>query len=237
LIDQTDPNRIQESRKSKVIVAVKRCLNAIKRNQNTDPEEKIDTYTRHLRNWTGVMAVVAIMTVFVLWKQYCESISVERRTAELERAYVFLPTKPYETFIDNTAARKATDDCGGAFYQFRNLGKTPAMMSDLHASVGYVPNGYPALKDAKHLPEFPRGFAIPPNESGFQFSACFEGTKEDIKNAKNGAGKIFFWGYVDYLDVFKECHRTVFGWEYVFRHRGFEISSDTKLNDQKDSCE
>lgn len=192
--------------------------------------------------WLGIVSLIAVVAAtfaagaaaFFTWKQanlaekgLAATIDTARR---IERAYVFLHTTIKET-ISKT---REPGVFPVVWYHFHNYGKTPAILTDLRASVWYIASGLPKMSDAEGGGEMPSGFAIAPynGNDGFLFSAVSTVTDDQIEAARAGNGKIFFWGYVLYRDALGDSHETGFGWEYVFRHKSFEISHPS-LNYQK----
>jgi hypothetical protein len=181
--------------------------------------------------FTFVLAVATIALTVVAVLQLC-ALDNQIRSLELtERAYVFLNYKIEQTFV----SKNFRPGHGAAlYYTFRNSGKTPSTFKSIPASIRYFKSGHPEyfeLGDETAIP--PSGIVFPPNGEGptFEFSAKVAIADDEIVEARAGRGKIYFWGKLEYADVFGSKHETGFCWEYNFRGNDFSISQ-SKLNYQ-----
>jgi hypothetical protein len=136
----------------------------------------------------------------------------------------------YELLRERNAALKV----GGIFHNkqielvFKNFGRTPAIVNGIKGKCLYWPN--------RHLPEMetdnikiPSGIAIG-SSSPWSIPAIFEGTERDIDDAMSGAGSIYLYGKITYLDMLGEQRETGFCCEWNFAEGQFFTAPNTKLN-------
>ena len=145
----------------------------------------------------------------------------------IERAYVFID---YELLRERNAALK---EGGISPYKqielvFKNFGRTPAIVNGINCKCLYWPN--------RHLPEMkadsmkiPSGIAIA-SGSPWDIPAIFEGTQCHINEAMSGAGSIYLYGKITYLDMLGEQCETGFCCEWSFAEAQFFMAPNTKLN-------
>jgi hypothetical protein len=145
----------------------------------------------------------------------------------IERAYVFID---YELLRERNAAIK-----GGGIspYKqielvFKNFGRTPAIVNGINCKCLHWPN--------RHLPEMkadsmkiPSGIAIE-SSSPWGIPAIFEGTQCHINEAMIGAGSIYLYGKITYLDMLGEQCETGFCCEWSFAEGQFFMAPNTTLN-------
>jgi hypothetical protein len=143
----------------------------------------------------------------------------------IERAYVFID---YELLRERNEALKV----GGIFGKqialvFKNFGRTPAIVNGINYKCLYWQNRY--LPEVKADREIPRGIAIG-SGSPRVFSAFFEGTPCQINEAASGAGYIYLYGEIAYLDMLNEERVTGFCCEWNPAEAQFFMAPNTELN-------
>jgi hypothetical protein len=208
-------------------------------------DERLATYTLALAIFTALLVLISAFQIGFLIsadETATETAKAAQQSAKaaikavnslpnVERAYVYLHHELTETLIATPAPEGQPPK---VLYTFRNYGKTPAVMVDLYAFARYIPEGFPKITRVEN-----QGFAPPivfapytGADKPFLFSALIEvPTSEQIEKTRAGVGKIFFWGLVEYKDVFGGIHETGFCWEYNFEAKGFFLA-ETKMNYQ-----
>jgi hypothetical protein len=145
----------------------------------------------------------------------------------IERAYVFID---YELLRVRNAALKI----GGISPRkqielvFKNFGRTPAVVNGINCKCFHWPNRYLPEIEAVSI-KFPSGIAIG-SSSPWSVPAIFDGTQRDINDAMSGAGSIYLYGKVAYLDMLGEQRETGFCCEWSFAEGQFFMAPNTKLN-------
>jgi hypothetical protein len=77
--------------------------------------------------------------------------------------------------------------------------------------------------------KIPSGIAIG-SSSPWSIPANFGGTERDIDDAMSGAGSIYLYGKITYLDMLGEQRETGFCCEWNFAEGQFFMAPNTKLN-------
>lgn len=196
--------------------------------------DPLDLYTALLAVFTGALVIVSACQIYFLIradKTSRTAAEAAKKSADslrnIERAYVFID---YELLRERNEAIKVG---GISPYKqielvFKNLGRTPAIVSGINCKCLYWPNS--------HLPEMkadsikiPSGIAIG-SGSPWSIPAIFEGTLCDINEAMSGAGSIYLYGEIAYLDMLGEQRVTGFCCEWSFAEGQFFMAPNTKLN-------
>jgi hypothetical protein len=150
----------------------------------------------------------------------------------VERAYLFLDlTIDYEFLEgDNTQDTRSTIN-----FKFRNHGRTPAIIKELHGMAGYrSTSGWPSMMEAgKQTVQIG---AIVSGRDTIQegYAIRFNLTKWQREQAARKSGRVLFWGKIVYDNVFgQECET---GWcreffeENGIQSAGFYVAGDETLN-------
>jgi hypothetical protein len=145
----------------------------------------------------------------------------------IERAYVFID---YELLKERNAAIKVggISRCKQIELVLKNFGRTPAVVNGINCKCHYWPNRYLPETEPDSI-KIPSGIAIG-SGSPWSIPANFEGAVSDIDNAMNGAGSIYLYGTIMYLDMFGEQRETGFCCEWNFAEGQFFMAPNTKLN-------
>jgi hypothetical protein len=197
------------------------------------PEDRVADYTEVLAWFTAILALVSSAQIAFLFradKTSRISANAAKQSADslrnIERAYVFID---YELLRErNTALKEGGIRNKQIALVFKNFGRTPAIVNGINYKCLYWQNRYlPEMKADRK--EIPSGIAIG-SGSPRDFPAFFEGTQCHINEAMSGAGSIYLYGEIAYLDMLGEQRETGFCCEWNFAEGQFFMAPDTKLN-------
>jgi hypothetical protein len=144
-----------------------------------------------------------------------------------ERAYLFLALEVESRIV---AFQSGLEDTRSYVkFGFKNHGKTPAIIEELHVMAGFWGASWPAMEAAEKM-VIQKGWAVSAGETQGDYSTEFSLRMDHITRARENNGYILFWGKVVYRDVFKELHES--GWcrAYHFESEGWRFAGDETLN-------
>jgi hypothetical protein len=148
-----------------------------------------------------------------------------------ERAYLFLKIEIEAKFNEFILGRSiGTNDHSKIEFGFKNHGKTPAIVEELHTAAQYWPkdSGWPAISLARQV-IIQTGLVISGGEFVDGYDIKFPLDRDQLNRAGAQNGYILFWGKVVYLDVFKQRHET--GWCRGYQFSGgWRFAGDEHLN-------
>lgn len=145
----------------------------------------------------------------------------------VERAYLFLSLdvksriEIWQPHVDDTRSYIE--------FGFKNHGKTPAVVEELHVTAMFWAESWPAMEIAEKL-VIQRGWVISAGETQGEYKTEFSLHDSAVERARKREGYILFWGKVVYRDVFKEVHES--GWcrAFDFKSEGWRFAGDETLN-------
>jgi len=147
----------------------------------------------------------------------------------LERAYLFFANAESQEIVTYASCITiARYDNVLVKYSYRNHGRTPAIIKSILIGAKYLEHGFPKMSDAlggNLIADVIVGDDLTPG--GDQY---FNMSGKDFDNAKNGIGRVFFWGELGYEDVFGNYCTTGICSEWHFRQSRFVISNNKALN-------
>jgi hypothetical protein len=111
---------------------------------------------------------------------------------------------------------------------FKNFGRTPAIVNGIKGKCHRWQNRYLPEIETDSI-KIPSGISIG-SSSPWSIPAFFEGTECDINDAMSGAGSIYLYGTLMYLDMLGEQRETRFCCEWNFAEGQFFMAPNTKLN-------
>ena len=174
-------------------------------------------------------------STLLLWVSTRKAANAAKSAAEalprLERAYVF--------FISATSADfdEPPFELGGIprviriKYRFKNSGRTPAILKRIQIGAEYLQSGFPAKGNFTYGDgKLPAPLIVGSDESPPESNAQARVSGTDYEWAKQGVGRIFFWGKLTYLDVFGASHETGICSEWHFGQSRFVVSDCDELN-------
>jgi hypothetical protein len=194
---------------------------------------------------TAVFTVVLAISTILLWsstdrlwkagerqiESAIKSANAAKEAAEalpkLERAYVFFGSATSVGMIEFSVA--TTQKTVVFNYTYFNHGRTPAIIKAVQVDARYIRTGFPEPfgDDGGKLPTdfvFGADRESKPNEGRVLIKVT------DYQDAKKGIGNIFFWGRIDYEDVFGKPHTSALCSEWHFGQNRFVISGGKELN-------
>jgi hypothetical protein len=169
----------------------------------------------------------------IIWEARHQS-GRERR---LERPYIFLEVmaNTFQSTIDGALHRRVQGTAHVEFL-FRNHGKTPAVVRRLQYELNHY-NPRPEQLDYSFAQPLPAGeLVIPPSAVSrtYKMLDLAPVTPQNANSFASGSPPWFFWFYgeIEYGDVFGASHVTRFFWMYNHLTATFEPSSvaGPKLN-------
>jgi hypothetical protein len=191
--------------------------------------------------FTGVLGVTAITQIRYLRRadEIARRAAIAARRSALaairaashvprvERAYLFLALDVDSRILIWTPG--LADTRSYIKFGFKNHGKTPAIVEELHVSAMYWGAGWPAMETADKL-VIQKGWAVSAGETQDGFETEFSLHDIAVERARKKDGYILFWGKIVYRDVFKELHES--GWcrAYNFESQGWQFAGDESLN-------
>lgn len=147
----------------------------------------------------------------------------------IERAYLFLAMEVTSgIFIFDPTL---PDTVSHIEFGFKNHGKTPATIDELHVMAKFWRDGWPAIAAADKM-TVQKGWAVSAGETQDGYSIKFRLRSDEIERARAQKGYILFWGKVVYSDVFGDTHES--GWcrAYNFPAEGWQFAGDQTLDYQ-----
>ena len=156
-----------------------------------------------------------------------EAIKATEHLSRVERAYLFLALEVESRIV--AFQQELKDTKSFVKFGFKNHGKTPAIIEELHIMAGFWGASWPAMETAERM-IIQKGWAVSAGEIQGGYSTEFSLTLDEITRARNKKGYILFWGKVIYRDVFKDTHES--GWcrAYHFPSEGWLFAGDQTLN-------
>jgi hypothetical protein len=147
--------------------------------------------------------------------------------SRIERAYLFLALEVTSKIIAFDPA--LSDTRSNIDFGFKNHGKTPASIEELHVMAGFWRESWPAMATADRMP-IQKGWMISAGETQSGYSTAFNLRSDEIARAREGKGYILFWGKIIYRDVFNTTRES--GWcrAYDFKSKGWRFAGDETLN-------
>jgi hypothetical protein len=145
----------------------------------------------------------------------------------IERAYLFLGLEVTSRIVAFEAG--LADTRSKIEFGFKNHGKTPASIEELHVMAKFWREGWPAMAVADVM-AIQKGWMISAGETQAGYSTEFTLRSDEIARAREGKGYILFWGKVVYRDVFGDIHES--GWcrAHDFKSAGWRFAGDETLN-------
>jgi hypothetical protein len=195
--------------------------------------------------FTFALVIVGLLQALLFWVQLRlirESLVPTKEAADAakltagqilntERAYLFLKIEIEEKFKEfRLGSSIGTHDHSKIEFGFKNHGKTPAIVEEIHVAAQYWPSKFdwPAMSLA--APKLiQKGLVISGGDFVASYDIQFPLSGDQLKWARDRDGYILFWGKVVYSDVFKHRHET--GWcrGYLF-NQGWRFAGDEHLN-------
>lgn len=187
--------------------------------------ERVAYYTKVLAIFTGVLAAVSfVQGIFLIRADNTARLSAEA-LPRMERAYVFLA----ENVELDEINRDGIYVMAKVQYPFKNHGRTPAILKEIHVASGFWRSSLPTMAAAIGG-AIPDGLVLSAGEESRQFGCLMKTTVTDWDEAKDGGGYIAFFGRIIYTDVFGERHETGFCREYNFSRNRFVLAPNDQLN-------
>lgn len=207
------------------------------------PEGRIADYTEVLAYFTALLAIVSLFQGVMLYRSNntatvsadaakdaakAAQLSADALTA-IERAYVFLG-KEITCQIDwpTTTGEERKSKIA---IRFKNLGKTPAILKEIHWGVirmAGAPNGV----DAAKLPggPLPVSIILSSGDASRQLTHEFSIQGKDVDSINLGREQLYLTGRVIYDDVFGKSHETGFCRMWRRKSENFDAGVSEKLN-------
>jgi hypothetical protein len=177
------------------------------------------SYTSDLAKYTAALIAVGVIQILIFIGQLIFIWRQESATKTIERAYVKMSHDPPGLNFEKPI---------GAFWlrsNIKNYGRTPARISDVLITFKILPSSdsLPRIPEYQKLPgsrESPKAFLV--TEDEFFISALFDMKPVDPVDIDAGVMKLWVYGYVDYIDNFKQRHRA--GYARVYQHQADDPS-------------
>lgn len=205
--------------------------NGEKHDDKPSPDDRIADYTFILAWLTGGLVFVGILQGGTLLMQFFQLRRTNKATEKIERAYITMSHKKF------TLGEKIPIPM-----QFQNHGRTPGTLTEAIAGHAIIPKDDPAPTAPKlsiSSPESGQRSFLVPNEIVFGGGAEINLTKEQVNGVGSGSLILWYWGHVDYIDVFGKRHR--YGYARIFDKRSGDliIAGGDKLNydREREKCE
>ncbi len=114
-------------------------------------------------------------------------------------------------------------------YLFHNHGSTAAFLKSWEVDARYIPDGYPG--QARFKPAFIGVAPVGADKTSGPHTVQFKLTNEEFSSAKfSKEGRIFFWGFITYEDIFGREHATKWCCEWNFSFNKFVVSNHPEGN-------
>jgi hypothetical protein len=183
----------------------------------------------------GALGTVAIAWTLAYTRRAANAAKEAAETLpRLERAYVFLDDITGSNgqgvgLESNIAFEDGVRTDFSIECRFRNLGRTPAVLTAHRLAMAYRANGRPTHFETK-LQTFPVSIVLAPKKVDAPISGVLKVSASEYADAKRGVGIIFVTGKIVYIDVFGKQRETGFCRRWCFQHRGFIEAASAKLN-------
>lgn len=183
--------------------------------------------------WTAVFTGLLTFSTAGLWIVTRTAANAAKAAAEalpkLERAYVLFTGAVSDDIRESLTLGNLTRTRFALKYNTKNHGRTAAIIKAIRLSAGYVEVGFPKMPDAFGS-EWPDAFVMGSGDSPPAGTVTFPIAGSDFEKAKKSIGHIFFWGKIEYLDVFDNPHETGLCAEWSFDEGRFIVSECRELN-------
>src|SRR5712692_10095440 len=194
-------------------MGVERKINdEISGQQEASREKQIanaDKYARSLSRWTAGLVVVGLLTVAVLFLQFCELRKADETTRAIQRGFAYVKDTPWGQF------KKGNDLFWRWLIQWENSGNTPIKSVNfaLACPTLNIPGG-PNIADPYALKKMPNvqknrsviSVILGPKQTSFGGQCEFPAN--DVVKFQNNNATQYIIGEATYTDIFEKKHIT-----------------------------
>jgi hypothetical protein len=147
----------------------------------------------------------------------------------LERAYIFIENITSKDFDASLTLGGTTKGRFAIDYSFKNHGRTPAILRDIRIYALCLTSGLPSV-EILELEIYRVPSVIGANQSSLRHTYIVQIEGWQYERLKDGADKIFFYGVLGYVDVFRNRQELGFCAEWDFGVGDFLFVQNEKLN-------